>query len=83
MGNFFLWYLVISVIGILSIPLVYKLFHALPGRGYGMTKPFGLLLITYLFWLLTSLQITRNDMGGILFAFLLFGILNTWLFIKN
>jgi YYY domain-containing protein len=65
---FFSWYLSISVLGILTLPLAFRLFGRLPDRGYSFSKILGLLVVGYIFWLLNSLQFIQNDPGGILLA---------------
>jgi uncharacterized membrane protein len=65
-----LWYLVISIAGWLSFPISYRLLQGLADRGYTFTRTLGLLVWGYLFWLLASLGILNNDVGGILFALL-------------
>jgi YYY domain-containing protein len=70
-----LWYLLITLIGLLAFPLAYRLLPFLPDRGYAISRALGLLITSYLFWLLASLQATPNSLGGILLAvFLLVGI---------
>ena len=43
------------------LPLCLALFRRLPDRGYTLSKPFGLLLLGYLFWLLNSLHVLPNS----------------------
>ena len=70
------WYLASSLLGWLTFPLVFRLFPALADRGYTLARAVGLLLWGWLFWLLASLGILRNDLGGLLFALLLLVILS-------
>jgi len=65
-----LWYLAISLVGWLTVPLAYRLLPVLADRGYAFTRALGLLLLGYIFWLLASLGLLRNDLGGLLFALL-------------
>jgi len=64
----FAWYLLITLIGLLTFPLAYSLLPVLPDRGYTFSRIIGLLLWGYLFWLLASLGILNNNVGGLLFA---------------
>jgi YYY domain-containing protein len=78
--SFLLWYLAASAAGLLALPLAFRFFSELPDRGYSFTKPLGLLVTGYLFWLLASLGLVQNNPGGILFAaFLLLGMGLAWL----
>lgn len=62
------WYLVVQVFGLAALPLSSRLLRHLPDRGYGVSKPLGLLLSGWAFWFLTTLGWTRNTSGGILVA---------------
>lgn len=73
-----LWYIIITILGLLVFPLAYRLLPALMDRGYALSRILGLLLWGYLFWLLGSLGVLRNDNGGALFALLILVILSAW-----
>ncbi|MBN1303837.1 MAG: hypothetical protein JXA13_05325 [Anaerolineales bacterium] len=68
MLSFFLWYLIVTLLGWVTFPLVYRLFPALKDRGYGISRAAGLFIWGYLFWIFTSFGLTQNDNGGILLA---------------
>jgi YYY domain-containing protein len=65
------WYLVITLLGWVTFPLIYRLLPALHDRGYAFSRALGLLLWAYIFWLLGSFGVLSNDLGGILFSFIL------------
>ncbi len=80
---FFSWYLILSILGWLTFPLVYLLFPALADRGYSLARTAGLLVWGYVFWLLNSLGLIQNNVGGILFGLLpLIGI-STTIFVNH
>ncbi len=83
MTAFLAWYLASSLLGWLTFPLVFRLFPALADRGYTLARAVGLLLWGWLFWILASLGILRNDLGGLLFAFLLLLCLSIWAIINR
>ena len=64
----FRWWLVISVIGLIALPIAMTLFRRLPGQGIAFAKPLGLLLTGYLFWLLLSLHLMNNRPGTIIWV---------------
>jgi len=64
----FRWYLVVQAFGLAVLPLCLRLFRHFPDRGYGVSKPLGLLLTGWAFWLLTTFGWTRNTAGGIFVA---------------
>jgi YYY domain-containing protein len=77
------WYLASSLLGWLTFPLVFRLFPALADRGYTLARAVGLLLWGWLFWMLASLGILRNDLGGLLFALLLVIAASGWLIVNR
>jgi YYY domain-containing protein len=75
---FLIWYLSITVLGWLAFPLAYRLLTALPDRGYTLARALGLLLWGYLFWMLASLGIAQNDIGGLMLALSIVLALSAW-----
>ncbi len=72
----FRWYLVVQAFGLAALPLCLRLFRHLPDRGYGMSRPLGLLLAGWAFWLLTTFGWLRNTAGGILIALALLAVVS-------
>ena len=66
MINFITWYFTLTLLGLLTFPLTYRLFPKLADRGYSFARTAGLLLWAYAFWMLASLGVGQNDVGGIL-----------------
>ncbi len=75
---FITWYIILTILGWLTFPLVHYLFPALADRGYTLSRAAGLLIWGYVFWLLASLGIAQNDTGGILLALALLAGLSAW-----
>jgi YYY domain-containing protein len=75
---FFSWYLTVTLLGWLAFPLAFRLFPALADRGYSLSRALGLLVWGYVFWLLTSLGVSQNDLGGLLLGLLILGGLSIW-----
>jgi YYY domain-containing protein len=65
------WWAVLAVIGAAALPLTFTVLRWLPDRGYAFARMVGLLLTSYLFWLLGSLGFLANETGSILFALFL------------
>ena len=78
MLQFFLWYITISLLGLLTFPLAHRLFPALADRGYSLSRALGLLLWGFVFWLSVSFGLTRNEVGGLLFALAVVVGLSVW-----
>lgn len=83
MSAFLSWYLIITLLGWLTFPLVYHLFPALTDRGYTLARTTGLLVWGYIFWLFTSFGFSRNDVGGIILALAILIALSTWSLITH
>jgi len=76
MLQFFLWYLLITMVGWLAFPLAYRLFPALAERGFSLARPLGLLVWGYAFWVMASLGLIQNDGGGLALALILLAALS-------
>lgn len=78
MLTFLVWYICITLIGLVSFPLTYRLLPALADRGYSLSRIFGLLIWGFIFWLLASLGIIRNDIGGLILGLTILLGLSYW-----
>jgi len=68
---FVIWYLLITILGWITFPLIFRLMPATADRGYSYSRILGLLVWGYLYWLMASLGIIKNDVGGIVLGLLL------------
>ncbi|MGD8848484.1 MAG: DUF2298 domain-containing protein [Anaerolineales bacterium] len=68
MGSFILWWLLVTLIGFLALPIAWRLFPALEDRGFGFTRIVGLAATSYVFWLTGSFQLIRLNSGGVIVA---------------
>ena len=66
MLNFITWYITLTLLGLVTFPLTYRIFPKLADRGYSFARTAGLLIWAYAFWMLASLGVAQNDIGGIL-----------------
>ncbi len=53
----FFWWLVLTLLGLLTYPLVFAAFRGLADRGYIFSKTLGILLLAYFAWILASLHL--------------------------
>ncbi len=79
MLSFISWYLVLLLVGLSVIPISFRFFAYLPDRGYAFLRPLGLILWGYLFWILGSLRILPNTLGGQITASLVLLGVSFWL----
>jgi YYY domain-containing protein len=82
MTAFISWYILITLLGLLTFPLGYYLFPALADRGYTFARALGLLIWGYVFWLFASFRIAQNDMGGLLLGLVILGGVSAWAFLN-
>ena len=80
MLHFILWYILITLLGLLTFPLTFKLLPGLADRGYTLARALGLLIWGYLFWVLGSFGLLQNDFGGELLSLLVLAVLGIWAF---
>ncbi len=78
MFSFLIWYLTVSLLGLLTFPLAWRLLPALADRGYSFSRALGLLLWAFIFWLATSFGLMRNEGGGILLALVVLAGFSAW-----
>ncbi len=83
MLQFLSWYLTISLLGLLTFPLTYRLFPALADKGYSLARALGLLLWGYIFWLLASFGVVQNDMGGLILALVVLTGSSGWVLMQT
>ena len=60
MLNVLLWLITVEIIGLAVFPLAYFLLPKLSDRGYGLSKPLGILLIGYAAWILSVLNLVPS-----------------------
>ena len=68
-----------QVVGLVALPMCLILFRSLPDRGYALSKPFALLLVGYLFWILNIIGILSNSAGAIRLVLLLLAVGSAYL----
>lgn len=66
----FRWWLALFVLGAAATPLAYVILSRLPDKGYAFVKMLGLLLVSYIFWLLGTLGFFSNTTGNIVLSVL-------------
>lgn len=64
----FSWWLTTTALGLLAFPVARHLFRALPDRGYSLARPLGLLLLSYLVWVLGLGHVVPNGRGAAVLA---------------
>lgn len=73
------WWLVVQALGLVGLPLASFVFRALPDRGYAFGKSLGLLLTSYIAWVLAMSRLVPFGLPLLLVAMLLVGGGGLWL----
>ena len=60
MSETLVWWVMVQVVGLASLPLCFVLFQRLPDRGYALSKPFALLIAGYIFWILVIIGLPNT-----------------------
>jgi len=66
----FVWWLALTLSGLITFPLVFLAFRALRDRGYIFSKAIGILLLAYFAWMLASLHIVAFSFLSLLLVML-------------
>jgi len=77
-GPILVWWVVSSLLGLISVPIAWRLFSRLPDRGYGFSRVLGIVLASYFLWLGAMVGALRNSLGGALGAVVLVVGLSLW-----
>jgi YYY domain-containing protein len=83
MAQFFIWYLLITLIGWLTFPLAYRLFPALADRGFSLARALGMLVWGYVFWMMASLGLIQNDGSGLMLALIVLAAVSGSSFVRK
>jgi uncharacterized membrane protein len=81
--NILIWWSTFFAVGVINFPLTALLFKKFPDLGYGISKTFGFIIITYLSFFLAIFHILPFTRVTIIFVLLLLAIVNLYLFNKN
>ena len=73
------WWFILQLFALAALPLAWRLFARLPGRGYPLAKPLGLLLVSYVLWFGATLHVLPNSFGGAVVALIGVAVTSWWL----
>lgn len=78
-----LWYLLFQIIGLIGLPLAWRVCRHLPDRGYIIAKPLGAVLIALVIWLLVWTRFFMNTVWTAWLALALVALFAGWLYWRN
>ncbi|HEY0069501.1 MAG TPA: DUF2298 domain-containing protein, partial [Chloroflexia bacterium] len=83
MGETFLWWLTIQVLGLVALPIGAVLMRGVPDRGYTAAKPLGLLLVTWLAFMVAITGVVPFGRALLFVCLLLVAALSVWLLLRD
>lgn len=76
------WWLWITLAGAAVFPLCIRLLGGLPDKGYALARAVGMMLVTWVFWLLASCGFLDNSVGSIILSWVLVLILSLFIYAR-
>src|SRR5947209_4837454 len=77
------WWLAAVLLGLLTLPITFRLFRRLPDRGYAFARLFAILLVSYALWLGGILGVLPFSAGSAVLVVALLGAAGAVLFLRN
>lgn len=77
-----LWWLWITLAGVAVLPLALRFLQALPDGGYTLARTLGMLIVTWVYWLLGSYGLLENSTGSIILTWLLVAAVSLALYVR-
>ena len=71
------WYLVLGFFGLTSFPVVFRFLKGLPSRGAAFSRALGLIVISFVYWLLGTMGFLKNETGSLVLVVLAWTVLST------
>jgi CHASE2 domain-containing sensor protein len=77
------WWLMFFVIGLINLPISWTIFRKFTGAGYGLSKSLGILLVSYLTFLLGTFHLAKFTYATVVAILLFILIINLYIFVKK
>ncbi len=75
--SFLRWWILISLFGLVTLPILFRVLRHLPDRGYSLSKTAGLLAVGYTGWMLGNFGFITITSGGVIASLVVVGIIST------
>jgi len=76
------WWLWITLAGIAVFPLCMRLLSGLPDKGYTLSRTVGMMLVTFVFWLLASYGFLDNSTGSIILSWMIIVVVSLLIYVR-
>ena len=77
------WWLCAAILGIIALPFTSRLFQNLPDRGYAFSKAIGIIIPSYLLWVIISAGILPNSQWTIILIISIIALGASFLFTQH
>jgi YYY domain-containing protein len=77
------WFAMIQLLGLVALPLAWRVCRHLPDRGYIMAKPLGAVVVAIIIWILVGTRLVMNTAVTAWLAVLLLAAFSGWLWWHN
>ncbi|MBI5713062.1 MAG: hypothetical protein HZC38_06515 [Chloroflexi bacterium] len=74
--SFLRWWILISLFGLVTLPILFRVLRHLPDRGYSLSKTAGLLVVGYTGWMLGNFGFITVTSGGVIASLVVVGIIS-------
>ncbi len=81
--SWLVWLVAVQIIGFLALPLSLFIFKPLASRGYLLSKILGLLIVSFLAWLMASVEILTFSRGSVLVSMLILAAISAAIAWRN
>lgn len=83
MGSVLAFLVIVEIMQLCVVPIAWRLFYPMRDRGYGASKLLGIILVSYLAWLLPHLKLLPYTQGTIILMTGLLGGVSAVIFYRN
>ncbi|MEJ2551893.1 MAG: DUF2298 domain-containing protein [Anaerolineales bacterium] len=70
------WWAASTLIALIVLPIVWRIFPRLPDRGFGFVHAFGIMAASYMLWIAANFGLLPNTFGGAVFVLVLLALLS-------
>lgn len=74
--SFLRWWILITVFGLVTLPILFRVLRYLPDRGYSLSKTAGLLAVGYTGWMLGNFGFVTITSGGVIVSLVVVGVIS-------
>ena len=67
-----IWFITVEILGLIALPVTFRLFKSLPDKGYAFGKALSILLVSFVLWILSSIHILPNTQWAIILLVVIF-----------